>query len=479
MRRFWLVLAFLSGFAALYAEKLEDFILPCQYLIYAPSGQRLVEDSKNMLSRFYGRNDTQMKTQISTDSKSRFGFDLLDVKSLTSAGIDTSRSLCFVHLTNGVGYLLFYSTRSAETVASFQKRFPAAEVRSRGDVVMMSSTIGLLDQIVDILPIATTGPFQTVQKKLNFKWDKFFVWMENRVISEFSHATGVSENLSLPYAYTAMTVELEQHTAKVLAYTGSTSAELSLSLQRMGVSVRPDKIQLLDYIWGNPAVIGQVNLDMPAFYTFLRQIDTVDMLGLKRLMGDFQNQYKINLERDLINNSDGRVRFVIDRYQPAQNEVVIFGTVGVKNVAVAQTLMESLKQVSLASGAKLYSFDLFTKNFYHYRTTNSSFYYGLIENELYFSTDKDVLVQLVKNIFENRGGYLEKLPPALRARIEKPSTGIFLEGDTQSLFSQMEGGFGLNKDWLVGVKGIHLSSVPDLGRDASGWTTEIVLDFYH
>ncbi len=169
---------------------------------------------------------------------------------------------------------------------------------------------------------------------------------------------------------------------------------------------------------------------------------------------------------------------MIDKFDSSKNEYVLYGSIGIKDPKTADLFMDSVKNAILQTDNQIYTFDLFAKPFYHYKTTNYSIYYGVIENDLYFSTDKDVLTNLVKNIYDNKNGSLERLPSFFKTAQEEKSVGFYFTLDVQSLFNQVKTGVQIDKDLLIGVKDIYLYGYPDSGEKAYGWNSFIDINFY-
>ena len=140
--------------------------------------------------------------------------------------------------------------------------------------------------------------------------------------------------------------------------------------------------------------------------------------------------------------------------------------------------MDSLKNAILQSDNQLFTFDLFTKPFYHFKTQNYSIFYGAIGNDLFFSTDKDVLTNLIKNIFENKTVSADKLPPFFKEAKEKNSAGFYFTLDTQGLFSQIKTDMQFDKDILIGVKNIYIYGTPDSSDKVFGWNCNFDFNFY-
>ncbi len=473
---FFLVFIFFFQFG--FSVEIENYISQSEFMICAPSLESLTANARVLMKRFYGKNYPQMLSQISVDSKSSYGIDIFDSGSMRSAGIDMAQPLAYLHISNQTGCILL-PIQSKKTFDSYVKKMEERTFfyQYYGNYAALSENKDVIKSITNSL-LKTNEGFAICQKKLSYDWKQFFVWVESKYLSAVSSAIGVSANMKIPYGFSAFTIDFLETNISVRSYAGIISSDQVQYMQNMRNVSAMEKYDILDYITGTPAVVGNVYLNLPMLYKYYIYIDSINILGLKGLVYEIWQKYRINLERDLINNTDGRFKIVIDKLDSINNRYNIYGSIGIKNVDIAGTFMESLKNAALQNGGKLYSFELFTKPFYHYESTNYSIYYGLIENEFLFSTEKEPLIQLVKNIYENQNGYLENLPSFFRESSEQKKASYSTHVDMQNFFQNIKTGFELSKDFTVGVKDVDIYGSPDRDEKPYGWNTSIDIHFY-
>ncbi len=460
--------------------EIEKYINQCEFMLYSPSLENVINTSKSLLKRFYGKNYDQKVAQISSDSKSLYGIDIFDLKNLVSSGLDIKNPVSYVHVSNKSGYLLIPVT-SKKIVENYVKNNLSESMFYKfiGNYICLSENKQLVDGIEQTAMLEKNEGFTISSGKLNFNWDKNFVWVESRYLSSVSASLGVSSNFKIPYGFTALTLDFLEKSISLKSYSGILSEDQNQFIRNMRNVAANEKNNLVNYIWGNPAVIGNFYLNIPAVYKYYNYIDTINILGIKGFISELQEKYKINVEKDLISNSDGRLKIIVDKFDAVNNDYVLYGSMGIKSIETANSFMDSLKSVITQNENKLYSFELFSKPFYHYKSTNYSVYYGVVENDLIFSTDKDILIKLVKNIYENKSGYMGNMPPFFRDSITDKKIGYFIVIDAQSFFNNVKTGIEISKDFLIGVKEIHIYGNPDLDDKPYGWNTSIDMIFYN
>ncbi len=461
------------------SPEIRNYISQCEFMLFSPSLENIITTSKSVLKRFYGRNYNEMLEKISTDSKSLYGLDILDLKNLESAGINIKLPIAYVHISNQTGYLLI-PIISKKIIENFIKKTLSEPMpyKFMGNYICLSEKNTALDILENTNRLAQNEGYNLASQKLNFAWDRNFAWIESRYLSDVSSSLGVSSNIKIPYGFTALILDYQESKISVKTYSGIIDPKQTDYIINMRNVSASEKYNIFDYIWGSPAIIANIYLNVPMAYKYYNYIDTINILGIKGFVAEMLQKYNINIERDLINNTDGRLKMVVDKFDTIQNDYLVYGSLGIKDTSVAGSFMDSVKTAILQTDGKLYSFEMFTKPFYHYQSTNYSIYYGVIENEFVFSTDKDSLVQLVKNLYENKGGYAAKLPEFFRLSINDKKLGYFISIDIQSLFSNIKTSVEINKDFLVGIKEIDIYGNPDLDGTPYGWNTTIDINYY-
>lgn len=462
-----------------FSSEIMNYVGESELFIYAPSFEELIVDTKIMIKRFYGRNYEQMLEQIGGDSKSLYGVNIFDLKALQSAGIDLKKPVGYIHVSNQTGYLLIPVT-SRKSMDKFIKNNlgDAVPYAFYGNYLALSENNQLLGSLTNGSRLQDNDGFKLSVGRLSFDETKSFVWMESRYLSDISASAGVTSNMKIPYGFSAFMIDFQPQAIEVKNYSGMLSADQVRFMQSMRNVSSKEIYNIIDFGWGDPAVVGSIYLNLPMLFRYYYYIDQINILGIKGLLAELWQKYGINVERDLINNADGRLKLVVDKLDTTKNNNVLYGSIGIQNPAIAKTFVENVKSSITKTEGKLFSFDLFTTPFYHYQTSNYSLYYGVVENEFIFSTDKSSLTNLVRNIFDSQNGYLDKLPVFMKEADEQKKVGYSIKLDLQALFSNVKTGIQISKDFLVGVEDVTVSGNPDLDENPRGWNTTLRINFY-
>ncbi|OHD57365.1 MAG: hypothetical protein A2Y33_07735 [Spirochaetes bacterium GWF1_51_8] len=458
---------------------IENNIVKSELVLFFPTFASLNTTLKSLMKRFYGKNYAQMEKQYSLNSEASLGVDILDAKSLEGIGVDTAGPLAYVHVSNNYGYIVVTVKSEAKfkayTKNILQDTVPSAII---GKYAILSENPDITPNLKAALLTADEG-FKISAAKLNFKWDKPFVWIDSKYLSAMSGGTMIPANVSIPYGFTAAVIDFAPDKIKLDLYSALMSDKQSGFMKQIRIVNGKGKFDILDYGWGSPVVVGNVYMNFAELYRYYIAIDQLNVLGLKGIAADLMKKYNISIEKELIANTDGRFKLVILKYDDLKKQYLIYGSIGIKDTKLSVSFMENLKAMILKSGQKLYLFDIFTYPFYHYQTENFSIYYGQVENDFFFSTDKDLLITIVKNVFDNKNGYYKNLPAFFTQASQQTKVGYFFTIDVQSLFSSVNSsGMKFTSDFLTGIKDIYVFGNPDMDENPHGWNTTVEINFY-
>ncbi|NPV00925.1 MAG: hypothetical protein HPY53_06060 [Brevinematales bacterium] len=479
MKKLLIALCLLIPAAVFPADGMENHIVKSELVIYFPTFKSLHDTVKSLMKRFYGKNYPQMEKQYSLNSESSLGVDILSEKSLDSVGVDINGPIAYVHIASNVGYILV-TLKSEAKFKAYVKTILKDTVpyAIAGKYAILSETPKVMPDMKTPLLIADEG-FKLSAERLQFKWEKPFVWIDSKYLSAISGSSMVSSKVQLPYGFTAGTIDFAADKIKLNLYSALLTDKQTDFIKKISVADGKGKFDILDYGWGNPVLVGNVYMNFAELYRYYLAIDQLNVLGLKGVAAELMKKYSISIEKDLIANSDGRFKLVILKYDDLKKQYLIYGSLGIKDPALTAAFMQNLKSVILKTGQKLYSFEIFTHPFYHYQSDNFSIFYGQIEKDFFFSTDKDLLVALVRNVFDNKNGYYKNLPDFFSKASVQNKIGYYFTVDVQSLFSSVNsGGFTLTSDFLTGIKDIYVYGNPDMGEKPYGWNTTVEINFY-
>jgi hypothetical protein len=455
-----------------------EHITEGDFILYFPSFRELTSTAQSLMRRFYGRNYLQMLEEMKLQSQSLYGVDIFSEQSLRDIGVNISGSVAYVNISNDVGYLLI----PIESQSKFRnyvrtKLGDTLPYYFAGNFAILSASETAVKNISK--KAVDNESFAIAMSRLNYQWGKPVIWIKSSYFSRVAGGSSVSSQMNLPQGFTAAVIDFKENEIGLDTYSGVVSDRQKQFVRTMRQVSGQGRFDMLDYIWGNPSAMGNIYLNFARVYDYYRQIDRMNILGIQSVISDMRRRYQVNIERDLINNCDGRFKFVVQEFNQETHSYDIFGSIGVRNRDVARTLMESLKAATLKSGSQLFTFEIFTNPFYHYKTTNYSVFFGLVEEDFIFATDKDTLTQLVKNIYENQNGFLAQTPGFFKNASTNRDIGYYFIIDVQSLFSNIKtSGLQISSEFLVGIKDIHIYGEPEGGTDAYGWKTSAKINFH-
>ncbi len=455
-------------------QVVESYIQQSPFVIIIPSWQLFNKDLFFLMKKFYDKNFTQTKEELILQSKSSFGIDIFNNKELEKVGVDITKPVVYSHLSNDTGYLLI-PVRSQKLFSKYiNKNLPQLTYKFFGDFVAISKDQSILNNLSGEKKLIENLAFKIAQKRLDFKWNKYLLWIESKFLGEITSSSGVTLNLNIPYGFSCFTFEVSDISFFIRGYSGLLSDEQKRFLSSLKEFDASEKLNFMDYILPFPALIMIMNLNIPVLYRYYQYIDKVDILGIKTFAKQLEEKYNVNIEKDLIFNGDGRIRLAIDKFDYPNNQYLLYGIFGLKNPLNTRAFIDKLNQSFIKKGEKIYSFEIFTYPFYRYPASNYSIFYGIVENDLVFATDKSQLTNILQKLFRKESGSLEKYPPIFSEANTKLFPGAFLYIDMQSFLGNIKGDIQLNKDFFVNIRDATLSCVPET-ETGYGWDIQFEL----
>jgi len=454
------------------ASPVEPVLARGEMAIVVPSHGYLISGLRFLYSHFYGANFKQKWAELSSQSLATYGVDILDGKSLAGIGIHTNMPMAFVHVSLNAGYLALPVANKKTLEAYLKKYLPSTPFRFVSNYILLSQSEAVFASLSNQL--TASRDFQIAREKLPDLWNEGWIWYESRYLSSITRGTGVSEKVNLPAGFGVIRVSFASKSLTLQAYTAALDQKQQEFLYQLQQFDNSPRFDTLAYVRNNPLLRARLSLNLSLLYRYYRAVDKLDIMGIAELLTSLKRDYGVDIERDLIHNSEGRFSLVVDRFSNTQ--VLYYGSLGVKNPILARNLMESLKNMVLQKKESLYAFEVFTLPFYHYRMTNGSLYFGVVDNEFFFASDKELLVQCIKDIYEKKSGIPQPdffLKPRQRS-------GIQATVDIQTLLATLpqDNGIRLAREFFIGMEKIEIESYPDTTMPAYGWTTDIRVVFY-
>ncbi len=447
-------------------------------VIFMPSINTLQTISGELLARFYGPNFTQMLEQIKLSSKENYGVDIYSDQSLTDIGVDINQPVAFVHYSSRQGYLMI-SLNSEEKFKAFiaKKYKQGLYYRISDSTAYLSAQKSVIDNISNLL--VNDKSFNHTINKKKFVWNKPMVWANGKYLAEMSKSEGVTTHLDLPPAFLFFTVDSLKDQLQLDIYSGAMSSDYLNEMRSLTKSGGKGKFDMLDFAWGNPAIIGHTRLDVPSLYRYLLKLDKIKISGLENAVSMWKDEYNIDLYNDLILHTDGRIKLVVNEFDTKNKRYDFYASFGINDRSRVQVFVDSLKNAILKKGAKLYAFEIFTNPVYHYKYQDIDLYFGVIEDSFFVSSHKDTFIRVVKNIFEDKLGYLDSVQEIVSKASSQNELGYYFQIDVQSLLSGIKPRLiGFNADILTGIKNILIYGYPDRDPSPIGWSSKVIIDFY-
>lgn len=478
MKRILIIFTALFMVVPAFAD-ISDAILDCELMIYAPDYEEFIEEVQMVLERFYGPNYESEEAAISTTTKSYYGVDIFDSDDVQSVGINPDGAFAYVHVSKNSGYLVFETESESDLTAwADEYLLETASLMFSGGYAVLTADEDALSSVDENL-IDNDG-FSVAAEKLGFGWDAPLVWMKGSYISEAADADGITTYANLPESFSAFTIEIEDEGFSIDFYSGTFSESQRASLRSLSYPDGGSEFEILDFTEGTPILVMRSFLDLGSLYDYFRDVDMLDILGVQALFDVFSD-YSVNLESYLFNNSDGRLNLVVENFSVGDGDFLLYGSIGIDDSDTAESLLSFLQTAVVMSPHSLYSFYLFNQPFYQFEDEDErySIYYGILQDDLVFSTDKETLTNIAVNVYGEHGGALSSQPDFLSDAVEEESPGIFGVIDVQSLLLNFDlTGLNVKQEFLMGLETIEFSILPDKGVSAYGWTAQINLKFY-
>ncbi|MFN3659921.1 MAG: hypothetical protein ACK4TN_01640, partial [Brevinematales bacterium] len=337
-----------------WSESFIDYVLARGELVfYAPSHRYLVESLRFFYSHFYGANFKQKWTELSSQSLASYGVDILDAKNIAGIGIETNTPMAFVHIKEGQGYLALPVGNRKTLEAYLRKNLPSTVFRFVSNYLLLSQNEEVFSSLSNQL--TKSKDFQLAVLKLPGLWQNGWIWFESRYLSAMARGTGVSDKVNLPSGFGLVSVLFDAKTLSLRFYTAAIDPKQQEFLYQLQQFENHPRFDTLSYVRGNPLLLAKVSLNISLLYRYYRSVDKIDIMGIVGLLTSLKKDYGVDIEQNLIYNSEGRFSFVGDRFSNSQ--LLYYGSLGIKERALAQNFMESLKNMVLQKQESLYAFE--------------------------------------------------------------------------------------------------------------------------
>lgn len=406
------IVGFMSSPQVCYAkERIAPYILDGSLVIYFPNIFKATATWREIFLKTSGIESTNILASLQFRIKERMSVNILDPQETTRLGIDPNGGLAYVHLRSGVGYSVFTVKNEILLRGILDRLEDPIPYRIEGQFVIFSSSIEVLEYY-DFKGMSQLEDFKRMTDVVQFNWTQNLLWMDSSYFQDKGlFRTSV---LTLPQGdRIAGTFNVFEQQMSFDLYTFYDEPQIQKDLKKSMATSPVQKLTLLDFEYGEPAIIGQTYVDIPSFWDMLLAIDGLDDLDIRQLQDDLL-AIGVDLQKDLFPHLKGIFSYTIREYDPFQNKLNMMMSSGVINATILREKLNKIAQEHFAKGMKVSYKNVFTQQFYGWQFNDMTVWMGVVENNLIISTDEDTLLTLVQNIYEANGGFLNTLPPSFR-----------------------------------------------------------------
>lgn len=445
---FFLLLLPSVGFAN---SAIAPYVLDGEFALFVPVLNTGSRDLLQLIEKFTGAEYQKTVSLLNIRLRDRLGVSILNPREAASIGIDAEGAVAYVHLAPKKGYMVF-TVKNKSLLTSYLDRLPVPmPYRIEGNFIIFSASPEILE-LYRFKGLQNTPEFQQIAKALSFDWDQNFVWM---TADYFNERKSVLQSYAFPEGDRIGGIFSIHHNNITLdLYTVYKDPQVQSALRASMVPYRTQKINFLDYEDGTAALIGQTYVNLSAFTDAIIAIDKADELGLKNLLDKFE-QAGIGLKDNFFRYIGGRSSYIVRAFDPHTKDInaTFIGPV-VSQDKVEQFFLD-IVHLGRKNGKKIKGKSLFTRNFYGWDTGDFVIWFGLAEGHAIVTTSEDSLNKLVHNIYENKKGFLNQVPPAFQRISRTIYGGRFYINATQVLQTVKFPFFPLPYDFMVALNSIE------------------------
>lgn len=392
-------------------EGMAKYLIDGRFVIYAVSVEEVSRTARALFTKFQGPAEGAKSLGVWQNAlRGRMGVNVLDPAEAQTIGIDPRGSVSYVHLGEGKGYLIFTIRNKDQLTYTLDKLPKPPSYRILEDrYALFSITPEILDY-TNFQGLPASPEFQTIAKALSFNWMQNFVWVTGAYLREKS-TVNPGQYVFPDGDRVGIVFNVDNEKATMDAYTVYKDPAVKDALKKSMVPLREQRLSLLDFESGTPAVVGQFYLHLPSYIDSMMLIDRTEEFGLRRLFASLEKA-DINLKGRLFPYLRGRVSYVVRAYDPLRKNINATFVAGISDETRVREFLTMLVASVNKAGRKTMHKSLFTRDFYGIPIGAYTLWLGIVEGNLLASTSEPDLNLLVNNVYEGSGGFLQKFPAA-------------------------------------------------------------------
>ncbi|MGL5721754.1 MAG: hypothetical protein ACRCY4_05075 [Brevinema sp.] len=419
MLKKWMLLGgLLISSSMLFADpRIAPYVVDGELVLFAPSLSEVSRIASLVLKKYQGVEADKTMAYWQDAMRRRTGVNLFEPQEAESVGLDSAGAVAYVHIKENQGYMIF-TIKNQELFTYTMDSFPQpVPYRILGDFVILTASEEVLDY-TNFSGITVLPEFQTIAKALDFSWRRTFLWMKGSYLRSKS-LIGSNRYIFPDGDRIGMVCTFTDRQISVDAFTVYKDKDVQDSLR---ASMRPlveQRLSLLDFESGTPAIVGQAYLSIPSYIESLMSIDKSEAIELRRFFNLLESA-GVNVKDRLFPYLRGRISYVVRAYKPLEKVLDLTVTAGINNETRVRDFLVETQAMARRKGLRIQTKTLFTREFTGYVFPQYGFtlWMGVVEGHLVLSTSEAELNILVKNIYEKNSGFLQTLPPAFSRAIQ-------------------------------------------------------------
>lgn len=410
-----------SGVINIYADAgIAPYIVDGKLAIYFPSIKNIAPTWKIIIQKTSGAEANSIISKIQKQIRLKMSKNILDAKEAASIGLDPNGGVAYVHLKKNLGYIVFTVKNERLLRYTLDNLVNPIPYRIENKYIIFSGS----DEIMEYYQfkgLKSTEEFQKAAEVLKFNWKQNFFWMDSDYF--LTQNLLPCDGAMVPQGdKLAGIFQVNQAGITLNLYTLYGDPEVNEMIKKIIKIKKVQKLSFLDYEVDIPAIVGQMYLSLPDFINSLKLIDKMDIIQFNKLFTDLQAS-GIDIRRDLFPYIQGKTSYLIRKYDPLNHILDFTLSMELNNsIAVKEFLLSIVRKNYNKKPATKYR-TLFTQEFFGWEISGQELWMGVVEGNLLISSSEHSLMTLVQNIYEDKRGMLEKLPPIFKRSIENQLVG--------------------------------------------------------
>ncbi|MGL5254942.1 MAG: hypothetical protein ACRC9L_08125 [Brevinema sp.] len=419
MLKRWILLGvFLTSSTILFADpRIAPYIVDGDLVLYAPSLSEVSRISDMLLQKYQGAEGKKTLAYWQDAMHRRMGVNPFQPQEAESIGLDPTGAVAYVHVKDNHGYMIFTLKNKVLFTYAMDNLSQPVPYRILDNFAILTASEEILDY-TNFGGIEMLSEFKTIAKALDFRWTRPFLWMKGSYLRS-KLQVGSNRYVFPDGDRIGMVCTFTDRQISVDAFTVYKDKDVQDMLKSSMKQLLEQKLSLLDFESGTPAIVGQAYLSIPSYVESLVNIDKSDTIELRRFFSLLEGA-GINIKDRLFPYLRGRISYVVRAYSPLTKVLDLTVTMGINNDTRVRDFLVETQSIAQRKGLKIQSKTLFTREFTGFVFPQYGFtlWMGIVEGHLVLSTSETELNNLVKNIYEKNGGFLQTLPSAFVRAIQ-------------------------------------------------------------